>query len=195
MILLIFGFSCIQKKIVNNELENNNKLLDSILIVEKFASNIDYTPLSLMYHKKPIFYIGQSINTIDSSLSYRPDPNYDYQDYFHLVKDYLSLDDYLSIRLNENSSINGIIFFSVDQRKNQIFNVAGSWTFDLLDTTLNKVAIDSVTTHLFPVLKNKLTIKNNWKYKHEKTHQIEKWDLIKKDRLNSWSLEYNVQLK
>src|SRR5215212_2295950 len=101
--------------------------LDSILKTENFNSGMDYGKVSLIYKGKSIFSLGQKLETLDSTFSFRYDPNGKYSNSFNLVIDYLSLDDNLSINLSEGS-INGILFFSADQKNKGVFNIGGNWT-------------------------------------------------------------------
>lgn len=189
--------SCSQapKNFITSKYDLNQVILDSIFIAENFNPSINYAPLSLFYRGNSIFHIGQSTSKLDSNLSFRPDPNYTYQNYFFVVKDYLSLDDSLSIELGNYSSINGIIFFSADQKHGRIFNVAGSWTLDLIDENMDPLAVKAISNKLFPVLKDKIKLENNWTYDIETPHQIEHWDVKKGEVLKKWLLNYEVQLK
>jgi hypothetical protein len=171
------------------------KTLDSIFTAEKFNSKIEYEPLCLCHNGKPIFSIGQKIFEIDSTLSYRMDPNMDYQGYEYIVTDYLTTDDHLSIKLGEYSSINGITFFSADKKYYHLFNVSGSWYFDLNEDNMEKVAIDSITNRLFPILKGKIKLESSWKYDHQSKNQIEHWTISTVDGMGGWNLHYEVELK
>jgi hypothetical protein len=88
LIILILGISCKQtdKKITENRTDRNEIILDSIYRIEKLDTMDNYQPLSLNFDENPIFSIGQKLTEIDSTLSYRIDPNLDYQDYFPIVK-------------------------------------------------------------------------------------------------------------
>ena len=125
--------SCKQndRKTAENKTDRNQIILDSIYRAEKFDSIKDYKPLSLNYKGNPILRIGQKTSELDSTLSYRMDPNMDYQGFENLITDYLSIDDNLLIELGNYSSLNGIAFFSADRKSKRIFNVSASWYFDL----------------------------------------------------------------
>src|SRR5690606_19616592 len=111
IVFQIILFSCGQKKIENKNAFDNLSKLDSIFNAENFQPETSYTPISLYYKSNPLLIPGQKTEDLPDNLSYRPDPNSDYQDYFDLIIDYLSLDDNFSIELS-SGSINGIIFFS-----------------------------------------------------------------------------------
>lgn len=175
--------------------DNKQNTLDSIFRVEKFSRLKTYKPLSLMFKNKAIFGIGQNYQTIDSSLSFRPDPNLKYQYYFSIVIDYLSMDNKLSIDLGNHSSINGIIFFSVERQENQIFHISGNWRFDLYEKKMEQIAIDAITTKLFPILKDKLELRKNWTYSLESKNQIEHFKILQRDSDKGWGLTYRVELK
>jgi len=76
-----------------------------------------------------------------------------------------------------------LIFFSTDQKEDRLFALGGSWTLAYRDERAHPAAIDSITTKLFPILRDKLKIENNWKYKHETLHQIESWKTTKNQEL------------
>lgn len=193
--MLVFSCKQVNKKIADIKIEQSKIVLDSIFEAEKFNPKLDYKPLSLIYKGKPIFSIGETTKAIDPNLSYRPDPNANYQNYFFVVKDFLSMDDDLSIELVDNSSINGIIFFSADQKEDRLFNVAGCWTFDLQNDSINKIALDSLSNKLFPILKNKIEFNDDWTFNNETQNLIEKWYITKESVLKLWSLNYKVELK
>jgi hypothetical protein len=178
------------------EYKNQNaKTLDSIFSAEKFNREIKYTPLSLIYYGKPIFSIGQKISEIDSNLSYRMDPNMNYQGYEYIVSDFLSTDNHLSINLGNYSSINGIAYFSADKEFNQLFSVSGNWYFDLHEDNLHEAAIDSITNRLFPILKGRIKLESNWKYDHLTKNQIEHWTISVVNEFGGLTLHYDVELK
>ena len=128
ILIILFLNSCgDSEKSSQNESEQNVEIqlkVDSILSSHNFKREIVYEPLSLIYNGKPILNPGQKVVTLDSTLSFRYDPNGKFWNKSYLIKDHLSLDDEISINLNEGS-INGIFFFSSDQIENQIFDVSG----------------------------------------------------------------------
>jgi len=197
IIILILGISCKQtdKKIAENGIDLNQIVLDSIYQVEKLDSTVNYQPLSLNFKGKPIFSIGQKTTEIDSNLSYRMDPNMDYQGYENIITDYLTTDDNLSIGLGNYSSLNGIAFFSADRKSKRIFNVAGSWYFELQKENMEQIAIDSITNNLFPILKNKIQLINGWTYDFVTENQIEKFKVTQRENDKGWNLNYQVELK
>ena len=183
------------RKLAENKTARNQIVLDSIYAVEKFDSTRVYKPLSLNYKGNPILKIGQKTIELDSALSYRMDPNMDYQGYENLITDYLSTDDNLSIELGDYSSLNGIVFFSTDRKSKRIFNVSGSWYFDLQKDNMEQVAIDSITKQLFPILKDRIQLENDWTFKLESDNQIEKFKVTQRENDKGWNLNYEVKLK
>lgn len=182
------------KKFSKTELVHNSKILDSILKNEKLDTVSTYKPLSLNFYGKPIFAIGQRLNEIDSTLSYRIDPNLDYQDFFPIVKDYITTEDKLSFyKIGENSYINGIIYFSADQHSQRIFNVSGTWSFKVYDDDVVDEMKNWLTQNLFPILKNNFEFKDRWNYKIETQNQVENFML--KGKKDNWILDYTVKLK
>ncbi len=196
LIILILGISCKQtdKKIAENRTDRNEIILDSIYRIEKLDTMANYQPLSLNFNGKPIFSIGQRLTEIDSTLSYRIDSNLDYQDYFPTVKDYITTEDKLSVyKIGKHSYINGILYFSADQKSQRIFNVSGTWGFQVYENGIIEKMEIWLTENLFPELKNKFEFKDKWNYKIENQNQIEHFELNKNK--NSWTLNYEVELK
>ena len=196
MIILIVGISCnlTDKKIAENGTDKNQMILDSIFDVEKLNANLSYQPLSLNFKGSPIFSIGQKLTEIDSTLSYRIDPNLDYQDYFPLILDYIKTEDKLSLhKIGKHSYVSGILYFSADQKLEKIFNVSGNWGFQVYDNGILEEMEVWLTENLFPDLKNKFEFKDNWNYEIKSLNQVEYFELNQKQE--SWHLKYNVELK
>ncbi|WP_281979461.1 hypothetical protein [Tenacibaculum mesophilum] len=196
LIILILGISCKQtdKKIAEKRTDRNEVILDSIHRIEKLDTIANYKPLSLNFKGKPIFAIGQKLTEIDSTLNYRIDPNLDYQDYFPTVKDYITTEDNLSVhKIGKHSYVNGILYFSADQKSQRIFNVSGTWGFQVYESGIIEKMEIWLTENLFPALKNKFEFKDNWSYKIETENQIEHFELNKKNE--NWILNYEVELK
>jgi hypothetical protein len=132
LIICIAIISC------NQKIDKKEKLsqLDSIFQSEKFDTNKIYSePCCLQYKGRSLLTLGQNVNQLDTSLSFRPDPNGNYDKYSNLITDYLSLDNFYSAKVS-TGSIDGIIFFSAD-KKGRIFNLSSNWTLnaDLVDTS------------------------------------------------------------
>jgi len=196
IIILLIGISCKQtdKKIANKKTDRNEMILDSIYRSEKLDTIVNYQPLSLNFNGKPIFSIGQKLNEIDSNLSYRIDGNLDYQDYFPTVKDYITTEDKISVfKIGQHSYINGILYFSADQKSQRIFNVSGTWGFQIHESGIIEKMKIWLTEELFPELKDKFEFKDKWNYKIESQNQIEHFELTKDKE--SWILNYEVELK
>lgn len=169
--------------------------VDPIFLLENFRRDVEYQPISLRYKGKSILIPGQKVEDIHSSLSFRYDPNGDFWNKSSLIKDHLSLDDDLSIEL-EKGSINGIFFFSSDQKENRVFNISGNWTIRTQLTEDNEVEIiEQITKKLFPILKNKLKFEKNWKYESKNKNYIEHF-LINppKEEGSYWTMNYKVQM-
>ena len=170
--------------------------IDSILHSKNFKREIKYEPISLTYNGRSILSPGQKIETLDSTLSFRYDPNGDFWNKLNLIKDHVCLDDELSIELKQGS-INGIFFFSSDQKENQIFNIAGNWTIGTKLTKNNEdEIIEYITNQLFPILKKKLRFEENWKYEIKKPNYIEYFAMNPpKENGFYWTMDYKVALK
>ncbi|KGO85043.1 hypothetical protein [Flavobacterium suncheonense] len=105
-------FGCKKKSSITSQVS-----IDSIFVAEKFnPSKIYSDSISLYYKGKSILQIGQSTEKLEKSLSFRPDPNLKHQNYWPYIIDYLSTDDFYTIKQTEGS-INGIIFFSTNVEK------------------------------------------------------------------------------
>lgn len=196
-ILIFIGTSMGKRadnKFSKNEIEQKTNIVDSIYQAENLDINSSYKPLSLYFNRKPIFSIGQKLSEIDPTLTYRIDPNSDYQDYFPTIKDYLTAEDKLSLyKIGKHSYINGIVYFSADQQSERIFNVSGTWGFSVYDKDVLEEMTNWLIENLFPELENHFDFKENWNYKIEAKNQIEHFNLTKNNK--SWTLNYEVELK
>ena len=189
------GVSCKQPNNKNKHDNENKVVLDSILKSEKFRGSFLYQPLSLYYNGQPVFSIGQQVTEIDSTFSFRYDPNMNYEGFENIITDYLSTDDNFTIDIDGHSYISGILFFSKIKKSKQIFNVSGSWSFNLLKPEIKQKALDLFTKNLFPILKNKIQLVNNWSFDYESENQIEHFKLKLNENSNNWILVYEVELK
>ena len=171
--------------------------VDSILNSHNFNREVLYDPLSLIYNGKPILRPGQKVENLDSTLSFRYDPNGDFWNKSYLIKDHLSLDEDLSINLKQGS-INGILFFSSDQVDNQIFNVTANWT---IDTDINEKnsgeIIEIFEKQLFPSLTEKIKFEENWEYEVEKDNYVEYFRMNSPEESPNlyWTIDYYIQMR
>lgn len=181
--------------------DKTNKLsqLDSIFHSENFDTAKIYSePCCLQYKGRPLLTIGQNVSQLDSSLSFRPDPNGTYEKHSNVITDYLSVDDFYSTKVS-TGSIDGIIFFSAD-KKGKIFGLSCNWTLnaDLVDTS-GMETID-ILNKFFPCLQSDFKGKKTFELKHKDF--IEKFILYPRpDSVNTdhrynpnLSLEYSVKL-
>lgn len=192
-IFLIFIFcSC------SNQVENNiSKTIDSIFKKENFNPNTQYEPISLFFKGKPILTLGKSIDDIDSTLVFRSDPNLKYQDSSHSITDYLCIDKQLRFEFeNSTANLNGVLYFSAEKQKKQIFHITGHWGFmGLSNPTTEKATIDFVENELFPVLKGKFEIKKDWTFEIDKGKYVEFFNLIfTENRIFDWVLNYEIKM-
>ncbi len=192
VILVLFCYCCKNSPTTKVNLLHYKKI-DSILRTRNFNPNTTYKPLSLHYKGKSFLSPNQTTNTLKNTFSYRPDPNGEFSHDFNYVKDYLSIDDNLSINLTQGS-VNGILFFSSDQKYNRIFSISGYWTIDskLIKDNPSEI-ITQISKQLFPVLKGKFELKKNWNYQHKKDNYIEHFSIETPDE-NSlfWNLHYKI---
>jgi len=170
-------------------------LLDSIFLTEGFDTTTAYTdPVCLQYKGKPLLTIGENVKKLDTTFSYRYDPNGKYYRYFPTIKDYLSLDDYYSVTLS-TGSISGALYFSADQQ-GRVFRLDGQWIVDadLADTSGMEI-MDFLTTKYFPCLPPDFKGRKNFELTHK--NYIEKFSLYPSPEHSSipgWWLDYSVVL-
>jgi hypothetical protein len=145
--ICILIFSCKNK----NKTEKPTQL-DSIFIAENFDTTKLYSkPCCLNYKGKPLLTIGQNVLQLDTSLSFRRDPNGEFEKYSEIITDYLSLDDNLTIK-QTTGSLNGDISFSAD-KKGRIFKITASWLVDIEMTDRAETeAINTFRQYYFPCL-------------------------------------------
>ena len=72
-------------------------------------------PICLLYKKKLLLKIGQRISELPKEFGYRFDPNLEFQKYYGVITDYLSLSEYFTI-IQSTGSVN--VFYSL-----QLMNV------------------------------------------------------------------------
>jgi hypothetical protein len=198
-IISITIISCQQKSSKTEKLSQ----LDSIFYSENFDTTRLYSePCCLQYKGKPLLTIGQNINQLDTSLSYRFDPNGKYDRYdknISIVTDYLSLDDYYSTKVS-TGSIDGIIFFSAD-KKGRIFNLSCSWTLnrDLVDTSGMETI--QLLNKFFPCLPTDFKGKQKFELTHKdfvetfRLYPLTDSIITENGSSPRWSLDYEVLLK
>lgn len=136
-ILLLICISIISCTSNNTSTVTKLSQHDSILVAENFDTTITNVDKSCLYYKgKPLLTFGQSTNLLDTTFSFRYDPNGSYQDFHRQgITDYLSLDDFYSSKLS-TGTIDGAIYFSTDNQK-RIFKLKASFYIDaeLVDTS------------------------------------------------------------
>ncbi len=135
---ILFLIICLVTISCNEQSKKTEKTFqrESIFQPESFDTTKVYSePCCLQYKGRPLLTIGQNVNQLDPSLSFRYDPNGSFEKYSTSVTDYLSLDDYFSVK-DASESIDGIVFFSVD-KKGRIFALSSNWTLNggLVDTS------------------------------------------------------------
>jgi len=195
LIICIATISCNQQNSKTEKLPQ----FDSILYSENFDTSKLYSePCCLQYKGKPLLTIGQNINQLDTSLSFRYDPNGRFEKHSKTITDYLSLDDFYSAKVS-TGSIDGIIFFSAD-KKGRIFSLSCCWTLnaDLVDTS--GMEIINILKQFFPCLPNDFKGKKEFDLTHKDF--IEKFTLYPSQHsadydnnyLPHWSLDYSVRL-
>ena len=195
LIICIATISCGKQNRKSEKLSQ----LDSIFNSENFDTAKLYSEsCCLQYKGKPLLTIGQTVNQLDKTLSFRPDPNGSFDKHSNIITDYLSIDDFYSAEVS-TGSINGIIFFSAD-KKGRIFNLSCSWTLnaDLVDTSGMETI--HILNKFFPCLPSD--------FKGKRTFELTHNDFIEKFKLypsldsgdanhnydSHWFLDYSVKL-
>ena len=197
LIICILTISC----------ENNSRTskakptaLDSIFLAEGFDTITTYSdPVCLQYKGRPLLTLGQNIKELDTTLSFRFDPNGKYERHFQTVTDYLSLDDFYSADLSTGSIV-GALYFTAD-KKGRIFRLTGDWTIngDLVDTSGVEI-INVLKNKYFPCLpsdfKGKQTFELNHRNYSEKFKLYASPDSADADHgyVPHWSLDYTIEL-
>ncbi len=179
-----------------SEIDNKEKL-ERVFASVKFNPQKSYEKISLQNKGKPFIRLGQKIELLDESLSFQRDANGLYSEKSDLIVDYYSTDNDLSV-LTKEGSINGILFFSADRMKGEIFNIAGSWAIDVdLKDEKSKLEVEKmVIEKLFPVLKDEFEVKSNWSYTNEKATLLEHFKLSQSNTSQAyWKLSYAVEPK
>jgi hypothetical protein len=183
----------------NDSQKEKLSIIDSIFQNENFDPTKVYSnPICLLYLGKPLLTIGQNIARLDTSLSFRPDPNLKYQEYYPIITDFISVDEYYTVK-QSTGSLNGIIYFSAD-KSGRVFSISGSWLFDIDMTNETKQeALQTIKTKFFPCLLESLDFESKRKVAIRNMDFMETFDLVPPDNSKSgfgkWSINYEVKLR
>ena len=161
-LICIAAISCNQ---YNGKTEKLSQL-DSIFHSENFDTTKIYSePCCLHYKGKPLLAIGQNVKDLDTTFSFRRDPNGIYEKYTNIIADYLSVDDFFSVKLS-TGSLDGIIFFSAD-KQGRIFALTCDWTInaELVDTSSMEAI--HILKKYFPCLPSNLKEKKVFELPHK----------------------------
>ncbi|MFT5823552.1 MAG: hypothetical protein ACI8ZM_004814 [Crocinitomix sp.] len=162
---------------------------------EGFNSETNYEPLSLHYNGHPIFSIGQTLESIDSSLSYENNNSDKYHHSLENITDHICHDSNLTIWL-DNGYASGSLQFSSDNEQNRIFRIIGFWNFDLPDDSEVKDETNQqFCSKFFPILTNKVEFKEGWEQIIEHPNFKEVFKLKKNQKHDVWVLSYKVKLE
>jgi len=169
--------------------------LDSILASQNFDPTISYqVPICLHFRGKPLLVIGQNVKQLDSNFSFRYDPNGEYENYFGIVTDYLSLDDSFSADFS-TGALHGSLFFSADS-SGRIFRLDANWGIseEMLDSSGVEI-MNYFHVKLFPCLPNIFWSTREYELKHQ--HFTEKFTLHRQaeDVCHNWILGYSIELR
>jgi hypothetical protein len=196
-IVCLLIYACTNNK--QNIKETKFSKLDSIYASEKFDSSISYNDSICLYYKStPLLIIGQNVKQLDTTLSFRYDPNGKYGGYFGTVTDYLSLDDFFSADLS-TCSLAGALYFTADS-SGKIFRFSADWTIngELADTSGMEI-MGFLHDKLFPCLPSDFKGKHTFELTHE--NFIEKFKLNQIidspgtiNGYNHWTLAYSITL-
>jgi hypothetical protein len=135
-----------------------NRQADSLVAAIGFDTIQHYTQsVCLQHHGKPLLRLSGKVAELDSTLSFRFDPNGSYNYEYPRLNDYLSVDDEFLMQQQQGSA-NGIVLFSSDP-KGRIFEVRGRWLLDM-DTSqqVTQDALRTIARRLFPCLNSHLPL-------------------------------------
>ncbi|PSL31003.1 hypothetical protein CLV42_105366 [Chitinophaga ginsengisoli] len=170
-------------------------LLDSIFLTEGFDTTAAYTdPVCLQYKGKPLLTIGENVKKLDTTFSYRYDPNGKYDRHFPTITDCLSLDDYYSVTLS-TGSISGALYFSAD-KQGRVFRLHGQWIIDaeLVDTSGMEI-MNFLTTKYFHCLPPDFKGRKNFELTHKNyTEKFKLYPSPENSSISGWRLDYSVVL-
>jgi hypothetical protein len=110
--------------------------VDSIFLAEGFDTASVYADaVCLQYKGKPVLTIGQNTKQLDTTFSYRRDPNGKYEKHFQTVTDYLSLDDFYSAELSTGSIVGAFFFLVFKKGQNFLLQATGQKNAPILSKT------------------------------------------------------------
>lgn len=178
---------------------NQNIALDSILKKNNYTIGQKYPSLSLYHNNQPLAVLGltkEELNTQGIDIG-NLDPNGSYYDNMDIILEYFSSFNDFSIVVDGERGINAGLHYAIIKENEQIFEFSGSWLFDCEVTRKNKKElVNKLTSQLFPILTNKLVLKDGWEYSLNNNVLTEKWTVRspKKDGSSFWSLDYSVTI-
>lgn len=168
--------------------------VDQAFKEENFKPNTNYAPLSLYYNGHPIFSIGQTLASLDTTMTYKKNEADKYYHSPESVTDYICYDNGLTVWL-DNEAISGGIQFSADNDQDRIFRVIGYWTFNMpIDSEKLEEAKKKFCIAFFPVLTNKIEFREGWQQTVEHSTYEELFELKRNEKLNMWVISYKVIL-
>jgi hypothetical protein len=141
--------------------------LNEILQQHNYTIGQKYPPLSLFLKGKAVSILGKKIQQLEQQgLDIRTlDPNGQHSNHFPYIYDYLSSDDTFRISLGETQGINPSISYHVITKNNEVFGISANWLIDYEVTSSTTTQLTkNITTHLFPILKGKLKLEDQWEY-------------------------------
>ena len=197
LLFCILTISCANKDSRTSKANPTSR--DSIFLSEGFDTTTLYSdPICLQYKGKPLLTPGQNIKELDTTFSFRYDPNGKYEKHFQTVTDYLSLDDFYSADLSTGSIV-GALYFSAD-KNGRIFRLTCDWTIngDLVDTSGMEIK-NILEKKYFPCLpdfKGKRTFELTHKNYTETLKMYPSPDSTDADHgyVPHWSLDYTIKL-
>jgi len=200
-VALIIQVGCVQKAPEISDKSKPDLPTESELKIcrakDAFDRKKQFDPLSLVVEGRRQTFLGRRIKEVRSELHIGLDPNGEFSAVPDPVTDYFSMDPRLSLQLNEGS-VNGILFVAALEDGGRIFDVSGSWLFDLdleNEGSVNE-ARSAIEEKLFPELKDKLRIEPGWEYSIEKDTLSEQFTISLPEAGRPYaSLYYEVRMK
>lgn len=170
---------------------------DSILTIENFDTTLSYHPSNLIYNGKPLLYLGQNINNLDSNFVFNVDANGRFQSFStEGVHDYYSTSPYYFAELT-TGTISGVIFMSSDKLE-RVFALRALFDIDaeIVDTSGMEI-MNYIKEKYFPILPNDF-FKTTKKFIYKTNNTIEEFKFYNRtsaiiDTQRKWTLEYSMK--
>ncbi|MDR0229913.1 MAG: hypothetical protein LBI72_12750 [Flavobacteriaceae bacterium] len=173
--------------------------LNEVLQQHNYTIGEKYPPLSLCFKGKPISILGYTIQDLEpQGINIGTlDANGLYSEHNSEIRDFISTDNEFRIPLNDTQGINPSIFYNVIAKNKEVFGFTAYWLIDYKVTPSNiNLLTEKITSYLFPSLKGKIKLEDQWEYIVDNSIFTEKWKVHapQENRQSYWSLSYQVTI-